>query len=355
MKNGFLTLGIETSCDETAAAVVRDGRHTLSSVVSSQIARHQRFGGVVPEIAAREHVLGVVPVLRAAVEEAGVAPEDLDLIAVTERPGLIQALLSGISAAEALGLAWNLPVIGVNHIEAHLVAPFLAEETDPTYPLVSLVVSGGHSHLFLSRAPDEHALLGATIDDAAGEAFDKTAKVLGLGYPGGPAIQKAAEAGDPERVRFKRPLLGRDSLDMSFSGLKTAVLYRCFGQDERGRPRDQLLEGFTAEDVAASFQAAVVDVLVEKTRRAVNQTGVKAVAVGGGVACNGPLRTALAEAAEREGWRLWIAPPKYCTDNAAMVAAQGTHLAHRRPAPWARPDAAARARWTREDAGAENA
>jgi N6-L-threonylcarbamoyladenine synthase len=315
--------------------------------VASQVERHRPFGGVVPEIAAREHVIAILPVLEAALKTAGAGLEDMDLIAVTDRPGLLSALLSGVAAAEALGFALGLPVIGVNHVEAHLVAPFLAIETLPVWPVVSLVVSGGHSHLFLSRGDEDHLVLGATLDDAAGEAFDKVAKLLSLGYPGGPAIQAAAEAGDPTAIPFKRPYLDRDSLDFSFSGLKTAVLYHCFGQDPAGRAGRRLQSGLRVEDVAASFQAAVVDVLVEKVARAVRLTGVTAVAVGGGVACNGPLRERLASRATAEGWHLLLAPGALCTDNAAMVAARGAQLFTRGTPPTAGPRAAARARWSR--------
>jgi N6-L-threonylcarbamoyladenine synthase len=343
----MLALGIETSCDETAVAVVEDGCRIRASIVASQVERHRPFGGVVPEIAAREHVIAILPVLEAALKTAGVGLEDMDLIAVTDRPGLLSALLSGVAAAEALGLALDLPVIGVNHVEAHLVAPFLASETLPVWPAVSLVVSGGHSHLFLSRGDEDHLVLGATLDDAAGEAFDKVAKLLALGYPGGPAIQAAAEAGDPTAIPFKRPYLDRDSLDFSFSGLKTAVLYHCFGQDPDGRAGRRLRSGLRVADVAASFQAAVVDVLVEKVARAVRLTGVTTVAVGGGVACNGPLRERLANRAAAEGWHLLLAPGALCTDNAAMVAARGAQLFTRGTPSTAGPRAAARARWSR--------
>ncbi len=323
----MLTLGIETSCDETAVAVVKDDSVVLSSVVASQAARHAPFGGVVPEIAAREHVTALVPVLDRALSEAGCERSDIKLIAVTERPGLVSALLSGVAAAQALGVAFGVPVMGVNHVEAHLIAPFLASGEAPRWPLLSLVVSGGHTHLFLSRSDEDHRLLGATRDDAAGEAFDKVAKLLDLGYPGGPVIQRSAEGGDPEAVAFKRPYLAPDSLDFSFSGLKTAVLYHCFGQTPDGKPGgDRLKEGLRVEDVAASFQACVVDVLDRKLRRASQQTGIKRVAVGGGVACNGPLRDRLRATAETLGWELLIAPPEYCTDNAAMVAARGAQL-----------------------------
>jgi N6-L-threonylcarbamoyladenine synthase len=321
-----LTLGIETSCDETAAAVVEDGRTIRSSVVASQAARHGKFRGVVPEIAAREHVKALLPTVRTALAEAGVGLDAVDLIAVTKEPGLVGALLLGVAAGEALAQALQKPLVGVNHIEAHLSAPFLVPGVAAEWPVVSLVVSGGHTHFFLSKSAVEHVLLGATLDDAAGEAFDKIAAVLGLGYPGGPEIERVARDGDPRAIKFKRPTLDPQGLDVSFSGLKTAVKYRCFGQHEDGRPKDVLLPEFKVADVAASFQAAVVDTLVIKARLAVKKTGVRRFAVGGGVACNGPLREGLRRAAGQDGFELLLTPPSLCTDNAAMVAAQGFHV-----------------------------
>lgn len=321
----MLVLGVETSCDETAVALVRDGRTILTSRVLSQVDRHRAFGGVVPDLAAREHVRTAAAVLASALTEARDARPDL--VAVTERPGLQAALLSGIASAEGIALGLGLPLVGVNHVEAHLVAPFLAAGRAPEYPFISLVVSGGHTHLFHSVEASRHELMGATIDDAAGEAFDKVAKVLGLGFPGGPALERAAATGDGMAFAFKRPLLEKDSLDFSFSGLKTAVLYTCFGQESNGRPRAELQAGMRREDVAASFQRVVVEVLVEKLRRAVEQSGVQRVSVGGGVACNGPLRAALGLAAKEHGWELLLAPRELCADNAAMVAARGHEMA----------------------------
>jgi N6-L-threonylcarbamoyladenine synthase len=319
----MITLGIETSCDETAVALVRDGVEILSSIVLSQVASHRPFGGVVPEIAAREHVRNILPVIASAEKASGVARQDIDLVAVTERPGLKAALLSGLAAADAIALALGIPVVGVNHIEAHLVAPFLAAGREPIYPLVSLVVSGGHTHLFLSEAWDQHTVLGATLDDAAGEAFDKVAKMLHLAYPGGPAIEASARTGDAAALALPRPLLSEESLDFSFSGLKTAVSYACLERAPNGRPTGQLRAGVNVPDVAASFQRAVVDVLDTKVRRALKQTGVKRLALGGGVACNGPLRERLRSTAEELGVEFWLAPGALCTDNAAMVAARG--------------------------------
>ena len=341
----MLTLGIESSCDETAVALVEGSARVLASVIHSQVADHTPYGGVVPEVAAREHLGNLGPVLDRCLAEAGRTLDEIDLIAVTDRPGLVGALLIGVAGAQALGVALDRPVVGVNHVEAHLIAPFVALSRLPDYPLVSLVVSGGHTHLFHSSGPSRHRLLGATLDDAAGEAFDKVAKLLGLGYPGGPAIQKAAEDGDARAFAFKRSFLARDSLDFSFSGLKTAVLYRCFGQDSKGRPLSQLADGLRREDVAASFQAAVVDVLVEKLGRAVAVTGCPRVALGGGVACNGPLRGRIGERAAEMGWELLLPPPELCTDNAAMIAALGAQTQQEgRGKP---PEVAGRARWER--------
>lgn len=319
----MITLGIETSCDETAAAVVRDGVEVMSSRVSSQVARHRPFGGVVPEIAAREHVRNLVPVIELALQDAGKTPREIDLIAVTDRPGLKAALLAGVSAADALSLATGAPVVGVNHIEAHLIAPFLAKGVPPLYPLLSLIVSGGHTHLFLSKGDDDHSLLGATLDDAAGEAFDKVAKLLGLGYPGGPAIERIAREGDAKAFPLPVPRLDPGSLDFSFSGLKTAVAYACLERESNGRPTGVLRRDVNVADVAAAFQAAVVETLDLKVRRALRATGLKRFALGGGVACNGPLRARLGETAGELGVEFWLAPPALCTDNAAMVAARG--------------------------------
>jgi N6-L-threonylcarbamoyladenine synthase len=327
-----LALGIETSCDETAAAVVEDGRRVRSSVVLSQAARHEKWRGVVPDIAAREHTRAMLPVLRAALDGAGTRLADLDLIAVTSSPGLVGSLLLGVAAAEGLAVALGKPVVGVNHVEAHLAAPFLATGEEPRYPLLSLVVSGGHTHLFRSEGPSAHCILGATLDDAAGESFDKVAAMLGLPYPGGPSVERLAREGDPAAFPFKRPAPGSGSLDWSFSGLKTAVRYRCFGQHPDGRPRSELLPHVRPADVAASFQAAVVEALVARVGEAVRRSGIRRVAVGGGVACNGPLRARLRELADREGLDLLLTPPDLCTDNAAMVAAQGTHLHRERGA-----------------------
>jgi N6-L-threonylcarbamoyladenine synthase len=316
-----LVLGVETSCDETAAAVVEDGCRVRANVVASQIATHAQYGGVVPEVASRQHVATIVPVIETAIGDAGVQFRDLDAIAVTAGPGLVGALLVGVETAKALAFALGKPLVAVNHLGGHLAAAFLEHappHAPPTYPHLALLVSGGHTALIRIDAPGATRLLGATRDDAAGEAFDKVGKMLGLGYPGGVAIDKLAATGDPRAVALPRALAGRDDLDFSFSGLKTAVATLLA---RRELPRDQELNDF-----CASFQAAVVDVLVRKSRRAREKEGLSALVVCGGVAANRGLRAALAVAAAEDGFALHIPPPKYCTDNAAMIAAAGTQL-----------------------------
>jgi len=329
----LLVLGIDTSCDETAAAVVKDGREVISNVISSQVPLHRRFGGVVPEIACRAHTENISRVIGRALEDAGIpvvrgdgptGGVGLDGVAVTNRPGLIGTLLVGVSAAKAIALAHDLPLVGVNHIEAHIFASALAGD-EPEFPAVALVVSGGHTTLFLVRGVGALTDLGRTVDDAAGEAFDKAAAMLGLAYPGGPSIEQAARDGDPAAVPFKRPYLARDSLDFSFSGLKTALLYHSRGQNSRGR-RAELLPGVSVPDAAASFQETVVDVLVRKTFLAVSQTGVTHVILGGGVAANLRLRERMREEARALGIRLTVPEQALCTDNAAMVAVVGDRL-----------------------------
>jgi N6-L-threonylcarbamoyladenine synthase len=316
-------LGIETSCDETAAAVVEGGTRVLSSVVASQEHLHAKYGGVVPEIACRAHVEAVVPTVDQAMQRAGVRLDALDAVAVTTCPGLIGALLIGVAAAKTLSWLLGVPLAAVNHIEAHLYAPALDEPLD--YPLVGLIASGGHTALLHATSPIDTEVVGTTTDDAAGEAFDKAASVLGLSYPGGPAIDRAAKGGDPKAVAFPRTMLEPGSSDFSFSGIKTAVLYECYGRNARGRgsspPPPEAVP-----DLAASFQEAVVDVLVEKSIRAALSRGVGTLVAGGGVACNSRLRARLAEEAAKVGLRLRFAPPALCTDNAAMVAGLGYHL-----------------------------
>ena len=303
----FLILGIETSCDETAAAVVANGNTVVSSVVSSQVDLHARYGGVVPEIASRAHVELLTPAVAQALVESGIDGHELHAVAATVGPGLAGALLVGISAAKAYALAWGLPFIGVNHMEAHLYASFL-EEPDLEPPLVVLLVSGGHTMLVSMDDHGRYRLLGTTVDDAVGEAFDKVARVMGLGYPGGPAIDRVALTGDPTAVKFPRAM--PEGLDFSLSGLKTAVIR--YVRDNPEAP---------VADVAASFQAAVVDTLIDKTRRALAEVGAKTVCLGGGVAANSLLRERMLDLATSEGLRCFLPSRSMCTDNAAMVAA----------------------------------
>ena len=305
-------LGIETSCDETAAAVVMGGDDVVSSVVSSQIDVHAEFGGVVPEVASRAHLESINPVVRRAIDDAGIDEQRIDAIACTVGPGLIGALLVGVSSAKALALAWNTPFIGVNHLEAHLYASFLE---DPTleFPLVVLLVSGGHTMLVEMQGHGDYRLLGRTIDDAAGEAFDKVARYLELGYPGGPAIDRAATEGDPGAVNFPRAMMD-DGLNFSFSGLKTSVV-----NFVRKHPE------VSSVDIAASFQQAVSDVLVHKAMKAARDVGATGVVLGGGVAANTQLRSDLQAACAADGIGAFLPGREMCTDNAAMIAAAGWH------------------------------
>jgi N6-L-threonylcarbamoyladenine synthase len=307
-------LGIETSCDETAAAVVADGRCVLSSVVASQDDVHARYGGIVPELASRRHLEVIVPVVERALADAGVAAAELDGIAVTHGPGLVGSLLVGCSVAKALAYVHGCPLVGVNHLEGHVFAAFLTDDP-PEYPFLALVVSGGHTALYQARAPLAYALIGQTRDDAAGEAFDKVAKLLGLGFPGGPIVERTARQGSPTAVAFPLAQMTAGGSDFSFSGIKTSVsLYV-----KRHGP---LSDGAIA-DVAASFQAAVVKMLVRRTVKAALHLGVKRVVLTGGVAANGALRAGLAAEAAAHGLRLHVPPPRLCTDNAAMIAAAG--------------------------------
>lgn len=315
-----LILAIETSCDETAAAVVADGCVIKSSVVASQVNLHERFGGVVPEIASRAHVEQILPVVEAAMKQAAVTPEQIAAVAVANQPGLTIALMVGVTAAKTLAWAWQKPLIAVNHIHAHFQSAMLEQPDAIELPAVALVVSGGHTSLYDAESCLDLRLLGKTIDDAAGEAFDKVAAILHLPYPGGPSIEKAARQGNPKAVAFPRTLLDKESLDFSFSGLKTAVLYHVQGQDMKGKNKVATMSAQEIADIAASFQSAVVDVLVEKTRRAVAKVGAKTILIGGGVAANGALRDAMQTMAAREGLKLMVAPKRLCTDNAAMVA-----------------------------------
>ncbi|WP_231705654.1 tRNA (adenosine(37)-N6)-threonylcarbamoyltransferase complex transferase subunit TsaD [Effusibacillus lacus] len=307
-----LILGIETSCDETSAAVLRGGREVLSNIISSQVEIHRQFGGVVPEVASRRHVENVAVVVNEALAKAGVGLGDLSAVAVTYGPGLVGALLVGVTAGKAIAYAKSIPLIGVHHIAGHIYANFLAGGMEP--PLVALVVSGGHTELIFMPEHGKFQFLGRTRDDAAGEAYDKVARSMGLSYPGGPLIDKLAAEGDPEAIVFPRAWLEEGSLDFSFSGLKSAVLNTLHNAEQRGRK-------LNPSDVAAGFQASVVDVLVEKTVLAVQKTGVNNVVVAGGVAANRGLRARLRERAAVEGFSVMFPPMSLCTDNAAMIAA----------------------------------
>jgi N6-L-threonylcarbamoyladenine synthase len=305
-----VVLGIETSCDETAAAVVMGGTDVLSSIVSSQIDIHAKFGGVVPEVASRAHLELIQPVVAEAIAGAGIAPERIDAVAVTVGPGLMGALLVGVSTAKAMAYGLGKPLVGVNHLEAHLYAGLL-DDPHLRFPAVVLLVSGGNTLLLHMPAPGEYSLLGATIDDAAGEAFDKIARFLDIGYPGGPAIDAASMRGNPAAVTFPRAML-HDGFDFSFSGLKTAVINHVRKHSD-----------VSSDDVAASFQAAVVDVLVAKTLKAARQVGACSIVLGGGVAANSQLRADMTTAGEAEGFAVALPSRAMCTDNAAMIAAAG--------------------------------
>ena len=312
-------LTLETTCDETAAAVVTDRPDVLASVVASQDDLHQRFGGVVPEIASRAHVERILPVIDETLRRAGIALGELDAVAIANTPGLAGSLLVGLVAAKTLCVALGIPLIAVDHLQAHVYACRLASGEE-VFPCVGLVISGGHTSLYRCLGPLDFELLGATIDDAAGEAFDKVASMLGLPYPGGPSVQQAAERGDPRAYRFPRAFLhDRDRLDFSFSGLKTAVRYTVAGP---GRPdfAQVRLSPQQVADLAASFQEAVVDCLVSKALLALERTGLRVLCVGGGVAANARLRRRLGEECDRAGVRLHVAPLRLCTDNAAMGA-----------------------------------
>jgi N6-L-threonylcarbamoyladenine synthase len=307
-----VVLAIETSCDETAASVVLGGNDVLSSIVSSQIDIHARFGGVVPEVASRAHLESIVPVIDAAIAEAGILPSRIDAVAATAGPGLIGALLVGVSAAKSLALVWDKPFIGVNHLEAHLYAGLL---DDPTleFPLVVLLVSGGHTMIIHMKGHGDYTVLGRTIDDAAGEAYDKVARYLDLGYPGGPVIDRIASEGNPHAVEFPRAMM-HDGLDVSFSGLKTSVINYV-----RRNPETSNV------DVAASFQAAVVDVLCAKTIKAAQQVGAKGIVLGGGVSANTFLRSEMTRRGGEAGFKVALPSRAMCTDNAAMIAAAAWH------------------------------
>jgi N6-L-threonylcarbamoyladenine synthase len=312
----MLILGIETSCDETAAAVVADGRTVLSSVVATQFELHAQYGGVVPELAARRHLENILPVIQGALDQAGVTLQDLDGLAVTQGPGLIGALVIGMAAAKALAFTLQKPLVGVHHLQAHILAAFLTE-TPPAFPFVALVVSGGHTNLYRVDDFREMTLLGRSRDDAAGEAFDKVAKLMALGYPGGVRIEALAAAGNPAAYRLPRPRIQAEPLTFSFSGLKTAVAHLLKQHPEI------LAEAAARRDLAASFQAAVVESLTSRAWLALTQEGCTRLVVCGGVAANRGLRQALKEQAQAGGVDLFLPPLWLCTDNAAMVAALG--------------------------------
>ena len=313
--NDILILGIESSCDETAASVVKNGRIVMSNVISSQIAVHTVYGGVVPEIASRKHVENIDYVIDSALKEAGVTFDDIDAIAVTYGPGLVGALLVGVSEAKALAYALNKPLVGVNHIEGHICANYI-QDINFEPPYVALVVSGGHSHLLYVKGYDDFEILGRTRDDAAGEAYDKVARAIGMGYPGGPKIDAAAKEGNAEAIEFPRVFLEENSFDFSFSGLKSAVL------NYLNKMKMTNTE-INPNDVAASFQKAVIEVLIQKTIAAAKFKGVTKVAMAGGVSSNSALRREMKRLCDENGYSLNVPEPIFCTDNAAMIASAG--------------------------------
>jgi N6-L-threonylcarbamoyladenine synthase len=315
----LIILGIETSCDETAAAVVADGRVVLSSVVATQFELHAQYGGVVPEIAARRHLENILPVIQGALDQAGISLSDLDGLAVTQRPGLVGALIIGMAAAKVLSYTLGKPLVGVHHLQAHIMAAFLME-TPPEFPFVALVVSGGHTNLYRVDGFREMTLLGRSRDDAAGEAFDKVAKLMALGYPGGVRIEALAQNGNPSTYHLPRPRVHGEPLTFSFSGLKTAVWHQLKQHPEI------LTDAGASNDLAAGFQAAVVDSLTSRAWLALTQEGCSRLVVCGGVAANGRLRQVLHDHTLSAGLELFLPPPALCTDNAAMVAALGYRL-----------------------------
>ena len=334
----MLILGIDTSCDDTSAAVVKDGRKILSNVVSNQSNIHTKYGGIVPELASRRHIEMIVPVVEEALEQANVALSDLSAVAVCQGPGLIGSLLVGCSFAKAVCYSRNIPLVAVNHLEGHLLSPFL-EEQAPDFPFISLIVSGGHTSLYVAEDYGAYTVLGRTRDDAAGEAYDKVSKLLGLGYPGGPLIDRLAQEGNPKAISFPRAYLP-ETFDFSFSGLKTAVLHyvrsesgnkkQSAGNREPGTPdveygRQGPLNTGLVRDISASFQAAVVDVLTRKTSWAIKRKKIRRVTLSGGVSANTSLRESMKQMGEELQAEVFIPPVSLCTDNAAMIAAAGHH------------------------------
>lgn len=315
MKDRVLILAIESSCDETAASVIENGRSVLSNIISSQIDIHKEFGGVVPEVASRKHIENINDVVEEALTKANVTSEDIDAIAVTYGPGLVGALLVGVNFAKGLAYAWNKPLIGVNHIEGHICANFIEDKSlEP--PFVCLVASGGHTHLVYVKDYGAYEILGKTRDDAAGEAFDKIARAIGLGYPGGPLIDKAAKLGNKDAIKFPRVVIDDDTLDFSFSGLKSAVLNYIHNSEQKN-------EKVVVEDVAASFQQAVVEVLVLKAIKAAKMKNCNIIALAGGVASNSSLRDMLQEECMNNNYKFTKPSPILCTDNAAMIGCAG--------------------------------
>jgi N6-L-threonylcarbamoyladenine synthase len=315
LDENFITLGIETSCDDTAIAVMRGRREILCSLVSSQTSDHSPFGGVLPELASRKHQEAILPILRLAMAESGKTHDDLNLIAVTAGPGLMGSLLVGVMTAKALSQGWGIPIIGVNHLEGHLYAGILAHpELKP--PFLCLIVSGGHTEIVLARGERDYKLLGDTRDDAAGEAYDKAAKLMGLGYPGGPVIEKMARSGDAGAFSFPVGMKGTKNVEFSFSGMKTSLRTTVERIEKEGRQ-------VPAEDICASYQKAITESLLSKISLAAGMTGVKSVAISGGVAANAALRDGLTEMGSARGWNVYLPPKNFCTDNAAMIAAAG--------------------------------
>ena len=323
-------LGIETSCDDTGVAIYDSHQGLLAHALYSQIETHQEYGGVVPELAARDHIRKVIPLVDVVLQKASCSKQSIDGVAYTSGPGLAGALLAGSAVAKGLAFAWNVPSVGVHHMEGHLLAPML-EEDAPQFPFAALLVSGGHTLLAEVSGVGEYKILGETLDDAVGEAFDKTAKILGLGYPGGPAIAKAAQAGEPERFTFPRPMVDRPGMDFSYSGLKTSVLTtveKATGEKSTENRKSALLDDQTVADISHAFQEAAVETLTIKSRRALQATACSRLIVAGGVGANLRLREQLAEMASKENAKVYFPRIEFCTDNGAMIALAGSYRMH---------------------------